>query len=49
LNSELDERVAQVMLINAKEQEKLKARGKRSARERINSIVDRGSPFLEIG
>jgi len=49
LNIELEERVASVMRLNAKEQEKLAKRGKKSPRERINSVVDRGSPFLEIG
>lgn len=37
------------MLLSNKEQEKLKARGKLLPRERITSIIDRGSPFLEIG
>lgn len=37
------------MLTSLKEQEKLKARGKLTPRERITSIIDRGSPFLEIG
>lgn len=49
LNFELDERVASVMQTSRKEQEKLKLRGKKSPRERINSVIDRGSPFLEIG
>ena len=29
--------------------EKIKARGKNSARERVNKLIDLGSPFLEIG
>lgn len=49
LNIELEERVASVMRLNGKEQEKLAKRGKKSPRERIDSVVDRGSPFLEIG
>jgi acetyl-CoA carboxylase carboxyltransferase component len=49
LNYELDEKVAEVMKINMKEADKLKERGKLTARERINMIIDRGSPFLEIG
>ena len=49
LNYELDEKVAEVMKISLKEADKLKERGKLTARERINQILDRGSPFLEIG
>lgn len=49
LNFELEERVASVMRLSLKEQEKLKLRGKKSPRDRINSVIDRGSPFLEIG
>ena len=37
------------MEVNDKEMAKLKAKGKMTTRERINQIVDRGSPFLEIG
>ncbi len=37
------------MLTSQKEQEKLAQRGKKTPRGRINQIVDRGSPFLEIG
>jgi acetyl-CoA carboxylase carboxyltransferase component len=37
------------MKISIKEGEKLKERGKLTPRERINNIIDRGSPFLEIG
>jgi len=36
LNYELDEKVAEVMKITLKESEKLRARGKLTARERIN-------------
>ena len=49
LNYELDEKVAEVMKISLKEADKLKERGKLTARERITQIIDRGSPFLEIG
>lgn len=49
LNYELDEKVAEVMKISLRETDKLKERGKLTARERINQIIDRGSPFLEIG
>lgn len=36
-------------MIPLKEQEKMKARDKTSPYLRINRILDRGSPFLEIG
>ena len=49
LNAELENRVSATMDVNAKEMAKLKAKGKMTTRERINQIVDRGSPFLEIG
>lgn len=37
------------MSITSKEKAKLKSMGKETTRTRINMIVDRGSPFLEIG
>ena len=49
LNRDLDEKVAHTMLINDKEKSKLKAKGKLNTRARINSVVDDGSPFLELG
>jgi 3-methylcrotonyl-CoA carboxylase beta subunit len=49
LNAELENRVAQTMAVSDKEMAKLKALGKNTTRERINQIVDRGSPFLEVG
>ena len=33
---------------NAKEEEKLKSRGKLNVRERIEKMLDPGSPFLEL-
>ena len=49
LNFELEERFDWATNISPKEQGKLKERGKFTPRERINAILDRGSPFLEIG
>lgn len=37
------------MLISKREQEKLLERNKNTPRQRISKIIDRGSPFLEIG
>jgi 3-methylcrotonyl-CoA carboxylase beta subunit len=49
LNIELEERMSQAMLISMKEQAKLTERNKNTPRQRISKIIDRGSPFLEIG
>lgn len=49
LNIELEERVNEAMLISKREQEKLTERDKRTPRQRITRITDRGSPFLEVG
>jgi len=49
VNNQLEERVSEAMSISDRERNKMKLSLKNSARERINGIVDRGSPFLEIG
>ena len=49
LNRELDFHVEQQLMIPQKEQEKMKEKDKFSPFIRINKILDRGSPFLEIG
>jgi len=48
VNNLLEERVSEAMSISDRERNKMKLSLKNSARERINGIVDRGSPFLEI-
>jgi len=49
LNNQVDEFTQQVMRISKEESDKLEKRNKFTPRERINRIVDDGSPFLEIG
>lgn len=49
MNVELEARVNEAMLISKREQEKLAERDKRTPRQRITRIIDRGSPFLEVG
>ena len=49
LNRELDYHVENTLSISLKEQEKMLKKGKFSPMERINRMLDRGSPFLEIG
>ena len=48
VNNLLEEKVSEAMAISERERNKMKKSLKNSARERINGIVDRGSPFLEI-
>lgn len=48
--STLRQRLAQIVLGGGKQQiEKLRQRGKLTARERIQYLIDKGSSFLEIG
>lgn len=49
LNRELDCFVEETHLIPDREKEKMLKKGKYDPMERINRLVDRGSPFLEIG
>ena len=49
LNEELDERTREVMNVDEKYRQLAKKRDKLLTRERINAILDNGSPFLEIG
>ena len=49
LNMELEDRVNEIVLPSLKEEQFLKSRDKISPRRRIQRILDRGSPFLEIG
>lgn len=47
-NSKLLSALERVRSINPKEEEKLKSRGKLGVRERIEKMLDPGSPFLEL-
>ena len=49
LNSQLDGYVDDIRKISAREDQKLKDRNKLDPRCRIHKLIDRGSPFLEIG
>ncbi|CDW84536.1 methylcrotonoyl-carboxylase [Stylonychia lemnae] len=48
VNDELDTITKQMMHIDDKYKEIAKKRDKKQARERINAIIDHGSPFLEL-
>jgi 3-methylcrotonyl-CoA carboxylase beta subunit len=47
-NKKLMDSLDRVRSINPKEEEKLKSRGKLGVRERIEKMLDPGSPFLEL-
>jgi 3-methylcrotonyl-CoA carboxylase beta subunit len=49
LNTELEQRVSETMQVPSRVLDKAKSMNKLPARLRINKIVDRGSPFLELG
>lgn len=48
-NAELDEIVAQTVDVGQRQRDISAKRNKFLPRERINNILDKGSPFLEIG
>lgn len=48
-NAELDEIVAKTIDVGQRQREIAAKRGKLLPRERINAVLDRGSPFLEVG
>lgn len=48
LNEQLDSISSKVMGVDAKEKEKSQKRDKLLPRERINAILDPGTPFLEF-
>ena len=47
-NAELDEIVAKTLDVGQRQREVAAKRGKLLPRERINAVVDKGSPFLEV-
>ena len=49
VNAQLDEIVAQQMDVGQRQREIAVKRAKFIPRERINSVLDKGTPFLEIG
>jgi acetyl-CoA carboxylase carboxyltransferase component len=48
-NEELDSITREVMKVDAAYKEVAKKKDKLLPRERINAILDKGTPFLEIG
>lgn len=49
LNRTLDEITASTLDVGQRQREITKKRDKLIPRERINAVLDKGSPFLEIG
>lgn len=48
LNRELDYFVEQTQIVPQREREKMQQKGKFDPFDRIDQLIDRGSPFLEI-
>ena len=48
VNENLDKVTRDTMSVDTKEREKAKSKGKLLPRERINALVDPGTPFLEL-
>ena len=49
VNQELEDIIAQTMDVGQRQRSIAEERDKLLPRERINAIIDKGSPFLEIG